>query len=136
MNDSKVSHDNRKLLSDVVRASKRDNPYLNSLTINQYLVLKESEVLYKSYNHLTPELFDMLTLVCRLFKKSHKALTSYVIAKLLHPDKNGTSILMNVRHKLDRLVLKGYAEVIFITGRSKGYIPTEKAYKELSELIK
>ena len=129
-----VNHNNA--VMSRLRKAKRDYPDNLNITFEQYLDLKSKEILFRYHNGFTPELFEMLNIVVRLFRESNKAVNSYIIGKMLSPSDSGKSIVMGVRHKLDRLVNRGYAERIGKSGKCILYVPTVKAIKELSELIK
>lgn len=131
-----VLDDGDKRFKAMLGLSTRDNHISNNLTLTDYLVLKECEVLYRLNNQLSPELFDLLTIFVKLFTETRKAITSYALTKLTNRNSLTGCNIMNTRQKLTRLVDRGYAEIIGKSAKCILYIPTERAYKELSELIK
>lgn len=130
-----VPEHNKSVVKARVRVSRRDNPYPKIDTFNDYLMIRENEIQYRRNNGITPELLEVLLLVVNYFKMFNSAVNAYVLAKRLGGV--GQVQVMSCKQQLDRLVIKGYAELL---GRSKKgsnvYIPSEKALRELSELIK
>ncbi len=136
MNGTMVLTQSNNAVRSKAMAYSRDNNLSNYLTLDLYLQMRYNEYVFKCRNKFTPQLFDLLNVVVKMFSSGRKPLNSYVIAKVMQPEDYGSNAVMGVKHKLDRLVKKGYAERIGTQGKSILYIPTERAYKELSELIK
>jgi hypothetical protein len=111
-----------------------DNLYTNPISLEQYMLLRENEVIYRRSVKLTPEALDLLLTICSSYLKTGKSITAYYIGKLLNSTSTGE--FRNVKFKLSRLIEKGYVEVVGTTKNAYLYAPTLKALRELEELVK